>query len=70
MKHIRKETLIIDLASPPYGVDINDSRDFGLKVLYTSSLPGKIAPVTTASYIMETISQIIAEWEASHDFDG
>jgi len=61
MKHIRKSTLIIDLASPPYGVDVNASRDFGLKVLFTNSLPGKIAPVTTAGYILETINNIIAE---------
>ena len=61
MQHIRKDTLIIDLASPPYGVEVNDSRDFGLKVLYTNSLPGKIAPVTTASYILETINRILEE---------
>ena len=63
MSLIRKDTLIIDLASPPYGVDINDSRELGLKVLYTNSLPGKIAPVTTASYILETIFSILSETE-------
>ena len=61
MKHVRKDTLIIDLASPPYGVDVNTSRDFCIKVLFTNSLPGKIAPVTTAGYILETIYNIIAE---------
>jgi len=61
MKHIRKNTLIVDLASPPYGVDVNDARDFYLKVMFTNSLPGKIAPITTAEYILETISHIIAE---------
>ncbi|MCL2420240.1 MAG: dipicolinate synthase subunit DpsA [Defluviitaleaceae bacterium] len=59
MRHIRKNTLLIDLASPPYGVEVNDSRDFGLKVLYTNSLPGKVAPVTTASYILETVNSIM-----------
>ena len=63
MNHIHRETLIIDLASPPYGVDINDSRDFGLKVLYTNSLPGKIAPKTTASYILATVNEVLAELE-------
>jgi dipicolinate synthase subunit A len=63
MKYIQKDTLIIDLASPPYGVDVNDSREFGLKVLYTNSLPGKIAPVTTASYILETVKHIVEELE-------
>jgi dipicolinate synthase subunit A len=64
MKNIRKDTLIIDLASPPYGVDLNDSREFGLKVLYTNSLPGKIAPVTTAAYILETVNHIAMELES------
>ena len=63
MEHITNGTLIIDLASPPYGVDINDSRDLGLKVLYTNSLPGKIAPHTTASYILATIKRILDEIE-------
>jgi len=66
MKHIRSSTLIIDLASPPYGVDVSASRDLGLKVLYTNSLPGKIAPVTTAKYILETINNII--WEDTGTF--
>ena len=63
MQYVRKNTLIIDLASPPYGVDVNDSRNFGLKVLYTNSLPGKIAPVTTASYILGTVKRILEEIE-------
>ena len=61
MKHICRQTLLIDLASPPYGVDVNDARNFGLKVLFTNSLPGKVAPVTTAGYILETVKQIVDE---------
>ena len=63
MKDIPKNTLIIDLASPPYGVDVNSWRDFGLKVLYASSLPGKVAPVTTATYIWDTVKRILEEKE-------
>jgi dipicolinate synthase subunit A len=61
MHLIDKKTLIIDLASPPYGVDVNDSHAFGLKVLFANSLPGKIAPVTTAGYILDTVNHIISE---------
>ncbi|MCL2204569.1 MAG: dipicolinate synthase subunit DpsA [Defluviitaleaceae bacterium] len=63
MGHIDKKALIIDLASPPYGVDVNASRAFGLKVLFATSLPGKIAPVTTAGYILDTVNYIIEEME-------
>ena len=59
MHLIKEKTLIIDLASPPYGVDAVAGRDMGLKILFSSSLPGKIAPVTTATYMLSTINQII-----------
>ena len=58
---IKKQTLIIDLASPPYGVDAMAGRDLGLKILFSTSLPGKVAPVTTATYMLQTIHQIIEE---------
>jgi dipicolinate synthase subunit A len=64
MHLIGKKTLIIDLASPPYGVEASDSRAFGLKVLFASSLPGKIAPVSTAGYIIDTINRVIEEMTA------
>ena len=70
MRHIRKSTLIIDLASPPYGVEVNDSRDFGLKVLYTNSLPGKVAPITTASYILGTVNSVLEEVLGENKGDG
>jgi len=58
---IRPDTLLIDLASPPYGIDVDASRDLGLRVLFANSLPGKVAPKTTAKYILSTVSNIIAE---------
>jgi len=61
MHLINEKALIIDLAAPPYGVDAIAGRDLGLKILFSSSLPGKIAPVTTAMYILSTIHQIINE---------
>ena len=64
MPFVRKGTLIVDLASAPYGVDVHDARDFGLRVLYANSLPGKVAPVTTAGYILDTIAHIVNERQA------
>jgi dipicolinate synthase subunit A len=63
MHLIQKDALIIDLASPPYGVEKNDNREFGLRVLYTNSLPGKIAPITTASYMLDTVYHVLSERE-------
>ncbi len=59
MNKINKNCLIIDLASAPFGVDFEHSKDFGLTVLYANSLPGKVAPLTAALYIKETIYSIL-----------
>lgn len=58
---IRKDCLIIDLASKPGGVDFEKAREMGLKTIWALSLPGKVAPVTTAKFIKETIYNIIQE---------
>ncbi len=56
-----KETLIIDLASKPGGVDMEAARDLGVKVIWALGLPGKVAPVTAGNIIKETICNIISE---------
>jgi dipicolinate synthase subunit A len=61
IKFIDKSCLVIDLSSPPHGIDYTASKDAGLTVLYTGSLPGIIAPRTTARYIMETIYNAVSE---------
>ncbi len=61
MKYINKNCLIIDLASTPFGVNFEHSKDFGLNVLYANSLPGKVAPATVGHYIKETIYSILKD---------
>ena len=56
---VKRDSLIIDLASPPYGTDATAARGLGLRVLFSSSLPGKVAPVTTAMYIKAVIEDIM-----------
>lgn len=56
-----KDTLIIDLASKPGGVDMDAARDLGVKVIWALGLPGKVAPVTAGNIIKETICNIISE---------
>jgi len=61
MPHIDKSTVLIDLASPPYGINATDAKAAGLKVLYAASLPGKTAPVTAGKYILDAVMQILDE---------
>lgn len=61
LKHINKETLIIDLASKPGGVDFKAAEDLGIKTIHALGLPGKYAPISAARIIKETIYNIIEE---------
>jgi len=58
---IRKDCLIIDLASKPGGVDFEKAKLMGLKAIWALSLPGKVAPVTAAKFIKETVYNIMEE---------
>ncbi|HHW48275.1 MAG TPA: dipicolinate synthase subunit DpsA [Clostridiaceae bacterium] len=61
LNKIKKECLIIDLASKPGGVDFEKARELGMKVIWALSLPGKVAPVTAARYIKDTVYNIVDE---------
>lgn len=61
LEAIGKDCLIIDLASKPGGVDFEKAKNIGIKVIWALSLPGKVAPVTAASYMKQTIYNIIEE---------
>lgn len=56
-----KNTLIIDLASKPGGVDMEKAKDMGVRVIWALGLPGKVAPVTSGNIIKETILNIFSE---------
>lgn len=55
MKFMKKNVLLIDLASEPGGFDKNDAKTLDLKLICALALPGKIAPVTSAEFIKQTI---------------
>ena len=58
---IKKEALIIDLASNPGGVDKAEVKKHNIKFIWALSLPGKVAPVTSAQYMKETLYNILEE---------
>lgn len=59
MKYMNKNVLLIDLASAPGGFDMEDAKDLNLKLVWALALPGKVAPVTSAEFIKETIYNIL-----------
>ena len=61
LSNVRRDALVIDLASKPGGVDFDAAGRHGLKVIWALSLPGKIAPITSGAIIKDTIMNIISE---------
>ena len=58
---VRKDVVIIDLASNPGGVDIKAAKKRGLKLIWALSISGKVAPLTSAEYIIETLYHVLKE---------
>lgn len=58
---VAKDTLIIDLASIPGGVDFKAASKMNKKVLHALSLPGKVAPVTSGEIIAQAVKNILTE---------
>ena len=61
MKYMKKDVLMIDLASNPGGINRDDAKELNLKLIWALALPGKIAPITSAEFIKQTIYNIISE---------
>ena len=59
MQFMKQDVLLIDLASSPGGINIEDAKKMNLKFIWALALPGKIAPVTSAKFIKETIYNLI-----------
>lgn len=61
LQYVHEECLLIDLASNPGGIDKKSAKDRGLKLIWALALPGKVAPVTTAEFIKDTIYNVLKE---------
>ncbi len=61
LKRVKKNAVIIDLASKPGGVNFKYAHLLNLKVIHALSLPGKVAPETAGKIIKNTINNILSE---------
>ncbi len=55
LKNLKKDTLLIDLASRPGGVDMDEASLLGIRVIWALGLPGKCAPVSAGRIIGSTV---------------
>lgn len=63
--HMKKDALIIDLASSPGGVDFDEARNQGIRTVWALSLPGKVAPETSARILRDTILNLLDELDGN-----
>ncbi len=62
---LKKECLIIDLASSPGGVDFAEVDRLGLKAIWALSLPGKCSPKSAAQIICNAVTSYLSNGEVS-----
>ena len=57
------DCLLLDLASKPGGIDFDAAAALGRRAIWALSLPGKVAPVSAAGALRESIYTILQEEE-------
>jgi len=70
LENIRDDTVIIDLASNPGGVDFLAAKNLGKNVIWALSLPGKYAPATAGKTLAKTIKTIMEDISVHESFEG
>ena len=61
LRKVKHDTIIMDLASMPGGVDFEQADKLGVKTIHALGLPGKIAPRSAAEYIADTVENFFID---------
>ena len=64
---MRRDALVIDLASGKGGTDFAAAEDIGIKALHLLSLPGKVAPVSAGRLLGRVYPRLINRLLAEHE---
>lgn len=59
LRRVQPDCPVIDIASPPGGVDLEAANRCGVRVIPALSLPGKYAPKTAGEIIADTIANLM-----------
>lgn len=59
IKEKNSDITIIELASMPGGIDFKKAEEYGIEIIKAQGLPGKVAPLSSAKYIKETLKTIL-----------
>lgn len=58
---LRRDTLIIDIAAAPGGVDFAAAAELGIEAHLELGLPGRVAPRTAGRILAQTVPALLAE---------
>ncbi len=58
-----ENTLYIELASAPYGIDTKEATRRKIRIIMAQSLPGKYSPITAGKILAETVVRILQKEE-------
>ncbi len=61
LSQLKKDCLVIDLASKPGGLDFEAASELGVKTIWALSMPGKVAPITAGEIIYMTLQNCLKE---------
>ena len=61
LSRIRKDALLMELASAPYGLDFKEAEALGVRTVLASGLPGKYFPETAGYAVAETVLNVLRE---------
>jgi dipicolinate synthase subunit A len=61
LKQLKDGCLVVDLASKPGGIDFKAAAELGINAHWALSLPGKVAPLSSAKIIRDTIRNMERE---------
>ncbi len=61
LEYVNKQACIIDIASAPGGLDYDYAKQLQINAKLCLSLPGKVAPKTSADILVTTIHSLIKE---------
>ena len=70
LTHIGRETLLIELASPPYGADPEAARRLNVNMVIEGGLPGRYAPMDAGAALFHALQREITGQSGGGHGDG
>lgn len=65
LSRLKPDTVILDIASHPGGIDFNAAKEFPITAMACPGLPGKYAPLSSAKAIRASVGRAKTEFERS-----